>query len=97
MTNQVGEAVKDARLHELQALLFAQQQRFNRATIGQTLPVLFEGKGREAGQIFGRTPYMQAVHIRAPEQLMGREAMVKIDSAGFNSLASNSVIEMAIS
>jgi tRNA-2-methylthio-N6-dimethylallyladenosine synthase len=93
MTNQVNEAVKDARLKELQTLLFAQQQQFNRATVGCALPVLFEDKGREKGQIFGRTPYMQAVHARASDNLLGQEILVKIDEAGFNSLASNSIIE----
>src|SRR5689334_6476935 len=50
MEQQVPAAEQDARLQELQALLNAQQQDFNRATLGQVLPVLLEKPGRRDGQ-----------------------------------------------
>ncbi|WP_374762826.1 tRNA (N6-isopentenyl adenosine(37)-C2)-methylthiotransferase MiaB [Yunchengibacter salinarum] len=62
-TDQVPEAVKSARLAELQALLNDQQLAFNQATVGRTLPVLLERPGREAGQLIGRSPYLQSVHV----------------------------------
>ena len=41
LEEQVPEPVKDERLQTLQLLLREQQERFNRAMIGRTLPVLF--------------------------------------------------------
>ena len=65
MENQVPEEAKAERLAELQAELNSQQLAFNEASIGRRMPVLFERQGREAGQISGRSPYMQAVHVLA--------------------------------
>jgi tRNA-2-methylthio-N6-dimethylallyladenosine synthase len=62
---QVPEAVKDARLAELQAELARQQTAFNAACIGRVLPVLLERDGRHPGQLVGRSPYMQAVSVDA--------------------------------
>ena len=56
--------VKTRRLAELQALLEAQQRDFNAASVGRTLPVLFERAGREPGVVVGRSPQMQLVHAR---------------------------------
>ena len=39
--------------------------RFNRACVGQVLPVLFEKPGRHPGQLVGRSPYLQSVHAAA--------------------------------
>ena len=86
MPNQVDEAVKDARLQELQALLRDQQERFNQNSVGQTVPVLFDRIGHREGQIHGRTPHMQAVYADAPSQFVGQEAMVKIERAGLSSV-----------
>lgn len=86
MELQVPEDVKDARLKELQDLLNTQQLAFNQACIGRTLPVLLDRPGRHAGQLLGRSPYMQAVHVDAPADWLGRVADLKIVSAGGNSL-----------
>ena len=90
MTNQVNEAVKDARLQELQALLRDQQIAFNQSLVGKTLPVLFDDDGRHATQIHGRTPFMQSTYIDIPprgrEAIVGKELMVKISNARQNSL-----------
>ncbi|WP_281413157.1 tRNA (N6-isopentenyl adenosine(37)-C2)-methylthiotransferase MiaB [Marivibrio halodurans] len=61
--SQVPEAVKDERLAGLQQLLEAQQDAFNRATVGRALPVLIEKAGRKPGQLVGRSPYLQPVHL----------------------------------
>ena len=61
--NQVPEGVKAERLAELQALLNAQQKKFNETTVGKTLDVLFERNGKYPGQVVGRSPYLQAVHV----------------------------------
>jgi tRNA-2-methylthio-N6-dimethylallyladenosine synthase len=91
---QVDEAVKAARLAALQALLNAQQAAFNAACVGRVMPVLFDGRGRRDGQIIGRSPYQQPVHVAASERLIGSMAPVEIRRGLANSL-SGSVIDRA--
>jgi tRNA-2-methylthio-N6-dimethylallyladenosine synthase len=86
MPQQVPEPAKTERLDRLQQLLRRQQEAFNAATVGRTLPVLFEREGRHAGQLVGRSPYLQAVHAFAPG-LMGQIAEVTIEAVHPNSLA----------
>jgi tRNA-2-methylthio-N6-dimethylallyladenosine synthase len=84
---QIPEPLKAERLAALQALLVAQQRAFNRACIGRVLPVLFEKPGRHAGQLVGRSPYLQSVHAEAEAGLVGEIVPVMISGAGANSLA----------
>jgi tRNA-2-methylthio-N6-dimethylallyladenosine synthase len=86
MAQQVPEGVKAERLERLQALLRRQQETFNAAMVGRTLPVLFEREGRHEGQLVGRSPYLQAVHATAPG-LIGEIAEVVIEALHPNSLA----------
>ena len=86
LPRQVPEDEKDARLAELQALLEDQQQAFNAQTVGQTLDVLFERAGRHPGQLVGRTPYNQAVHVATEDFRVGDVAKVAIDSCKPHSL-----------
>ncbi|HEY4123106.1 MAG TPA: tRNA (N6-isopentenyl adenosine(37)-C2)-methylthiotransferase MiaB, partial [Rhizomicrobium sp.] len=58
---QIAEDVKVVRLDELQTLLFAQQRAFNKSCEGRMMDVLFEKKGRQAGQAIGRSPFLQPV------------------------------------
>jgi tRNA-2-methylthio-N6-dimethylallyladenosine synthase len=85
--DQVPEAVKAARLTELQALLNTQQRAFNESCVGRSLPVLFEKPGRRPGQLVGRSPYLQAVHAHLPEHRIGDIVPVRIEAAQPNSLA----------
>jgi tRNA-2-methylthio-N6-dimethylallyladenosine synthase len=85
--NQVPEAEKDRRLQTLQALLRDQQAGFNAACVGRTLPVLITGPGRHQGQVAGRSPYLQPVHLDGPPSLIGHEIPVTIHAAHTNSLA----------
>jgi len=87
MPDQVDETVKAERLARLQALLEAQRQGFNAAVVGRTVPVLFERKGRFAGQVVGRSPYLQGVFAEGPETLIGQIAGVEITATGPNSLS----------
>ena len=84
---QVAEEEKRARLLELQELLRLQQARFNAACAGLTVPVLFTGPGRRPGQIGGRTPWLQPVHVIAPVHLIGTELPVEIADARPSSLS----------
>ncbi|MGC1304233.1 MAG: tRNA (N6-isopentenyl adenosine(37)-C2)-methylthiotransferase MiaB [Caulobacteraceae bacterium] len=87
MDRQVDEAVKTERLARLQALIEAQTKGFNAATVGRRLPVLFERPGRQAGQLIGRSPYLQAVWAEAPASMIGEIAEVDITAQGSNSLS----------
>ena len=87
LEDQVPEPVKDERLQRLQALLNGQQQDFNRATIGRTLPVLLEKPGRRPGQLVGRSPYLQAVHLQASPERVGEIVDVHIDGVAQFSLS----------
>lgn len=84
--DQVPEAVKDDRLASLQQLLRAQQTSFNRSKLGTVMPILFERAGRNPGQIQGRSPFMQPVHVEAPTRLIGSVADCKIVDVLNNSL-----------
>ena len=83
---QLPEAVKTARLYELQAELRRQQDAFNQSTVGLTTKVLFTGHGRHAGQIAGRSLYAQPVVVESPVELTGQIHEVKITHANPNSL-----------
>ncbi|MFT9416916.1 tRNA (N6-isopentenyl adenosine(37)-C2)-methylthiotransferase MiaB [Acetobacter sp.] len=83
---QVPEDVKDARLQALQKLLREQQDAFNASMVGKTVPVLFTGKGRKPGQIAGRSPWLQPVHVIGPDRLIGQTVPVRITERLTNSL-----------
>ena len=85
--DMVADIVAEARLQALQAVLRRQQAAFNAATAGRTLPVLFTSPGRHPGQIGGRTPYLQPVHLTGPAALIGQTRMVTITAAHPNSLS----------
>jgi tRNA-2-methylthio-N6-dimethylallyladenosine synthase len=87
MDRQVPEPVKAERLAMLQELLAAQQEAFNQSHAGRVLPVLLETRGRKPGQLTGRSPYMQAVHLAAPDRYLGQIVAAQIDTARTNSLS----------
>jgi len=78
MEDQVPEDIKLERLHRLQELINQQQSDFNASCIGKTMPVLLDKPGRVAGQLGGRSPYLQAVHLDAPAALLGTIQQVEI-------------------
>lgn len=100
METQVDEAVKSERLARLQALLNEHQLEFNTNSIGQEMDVLLEREGKYAGQLLGRSPYLQAVHVdvssaqnmldvsadKPYSEFMGKLVRVRISEAGPNSL-----------
>ncbi|HTZ35832.1 MAG TPA: tRNA (N6-isopentenyl adenosine(37)-C2)-methylthiotransferase MiaB [Stellaceae bacterium] len=84
---QLPEPVKAERLAALQALLQQQQRAFNAACVGRVMPVLFEKPGRRAGQLVGRSPYLQAVHADLGAERIGAILPVRIAALGANSLS----------
>jgi tRNA-2-methylthio-N6-dimethylallyladenosine synthase len=89
----VEAAVADERLQRLQALLTEQQRAAQDSMVGREVSVLFEKAGRLAGQLVGKSEYLHAVHVQAPEHLMGQIARVKIVESGPNSLKGELIAE----
>jgi tRNA-2-methylthio-N6-dimethylallyladenosine synthase len=86
MERQIPENVKEERLAALQALLLEQTLRFNQACVGREMRVLLDRPGRHDGQLLGRSPYMQPVHVKAAAHLIGTVVPVRIVKVHPNSL-----------
>jgi tRNA-2-methylthio-N6-dimethylallyladenosine synthase len=84
---QVPEPDKADRLARLHTLLIEQQAAFQAECVGRTLPVLIEKAGRHPGQMVGRSPYLQAVHLDCDPGLAGQIVEAAIVAAAANSLA----------
>ena len=85
--DQVAEEVKTERLERLQDLIGRHQRAFNADCIGRSVDVLFEKPGRHDGQLVGRTPHLQPVHVIAPTSFVGQIVPVRIIGLGSNSLS----------
>lgn len=86
LDDQVPENVKSRRLAALQALIIRHQSEFNESCVGRVMPVLLEKSGRLGGQMLGRSPYLQSVHVAASADLLGTIQQVRIDDVKPNSL-----------
>ncbi|MEQ8709530.1 MAG: tRNA (N6-isopentenyl adenosine(37)-C2)-methylthiotransferase MiaB [Rhodospirillales bacterium] len=84
---QVEETVKSARLAALQAELLDQQTAFNQSCVGKVMPVLFEKPGRHAGQLVGRTPFLQPLYADLDADRIGEILNIEITTANPNSLS----------
>jgi tRNA-2-methylthio-N6-dimethylallyladenosine synthase len=87
VAEQVPEAEKADRLSRLQNLLTRQQTAFQAGCVGRNLAVLIEKPGRHPGQMVGRSPYLQAVHLDCGPGLAGRIVEAEIVGAATNSLS----------
>jgi tRNA-2-methylthio-N6-dimethylallyladenosine synthase len=87
MAEQLPEAVTSDRLYRLQDAITRQQMAFNARWLGKSLDVLFEKPGHHPGQIVGRSPYLQPVHVSGPSTLIGN-----IGAATITELRANSMI-----
>jgi len=94
MDGQVPEQVKDERLQRLQALINEQQLAFNRGTVGKRTSVLLERTGKRPGQLVGKSPWLQSVHLETGSEI-GDIVEVEIVSAGPNSLAGAELVRAA--
>jgi tRNA-2-methylthio-N6-dimethylallyladenosine synthase len=79
---QVPEALKNERLQRLQYEIDRQLDQFNAGCMGATLDVLFEKPGKRSGQMVGKSPYLQAVHVMGPTTLIGQIEQVRITRLG---------------
>jgi tRNA-2-methylthio-N6-dimethylallyladenosine synthase len=87
--DQVEDAVKDERLQRLQAVIRSQSQAFNQACVGRDLEILLEKPGRHPGQLVGRSPYLQAVHLSGKGLRPGDLIHARIEAVGTNSLSAH--------
>jgi tRNA-2-methylthio-N6-dimethylallyladenosine synthase len=86
MDDQVPQDEKAERLQRLQAVITRHQRSFNAGFAGRGMDVLLEKPGRLPGQLVGRSPYLQAVQVMAPANLIGSVRRVTVAEVGTNSL-----------
>jgi len=92
---QIEEKVKDERLQRLQTLLREQQTAYNASGVGKTMSVLLDRDGKHEGQLLGKSPYMQSVHVQGAEPYRGQLVDVKMTGAFLNSL-SGEIVENTV-
>jgi tRNA-2-methylthio-N6-dimethylallyladenosine synthase len=95
MEDQITPEIMDERLQRLQALLGEQQYAFNRETAGQTCDILLERQGKFEGQLIGKSPWMQSVHVTAPGLSIGDMIKVHLSEAGYASLTGETLMQAA--
>jgi tRNA-2-methylthio-N6-dimethylallyladenosine synthase len=93
MGAQVPQPVQTGRLLRLQQEIDHQQTAFNKSWIGRIVDVLFEKPGRYPGQIVGRSPYLQPVHVTGTPELIGQVQQVAINDLDTYSLFGNLVTD----
>jgi tRNA-2-methylthio-N6-dimethylallyladenosine synthase len=86
LKGQVAENIKDERLSKLQSILNEQQLNFNSRFIGKSFDVLLERIGKKENQLVGKSPYMQAVHVKTKNHKIGDIVKINILRADKNSL-----------
>ena len=82
MADQIPMEIMDERLQRLQAQIVADQTAFNDRTVGRTTDVLLERPGKFDGQLIGKSPWLQSVHVLAPYLSIGDIVTVQITDSG---------------
>ena len=85
MDAQVSAQVMQPRLQRLQAAINRDQLAFNQASVGKTVPVLIERRGKLPGQWLGKSPWLQSVWFEG-DHAIGDLVEVELIEAGPNSL-----------
>jgi tRNA-2-methylthio-N6-dimethylallyladenosine synthase len=96
MADQIAMEVMDERLQRLQAQIVADQTAFNRNTVGKTCDVLLERPGKFDGQLIGKSPWLQSVHVLAPDLSIGNIVSVQITDSGPLSLKGEPTMRAAV-
>ena len=78
--------IADDRLQQIQSLLLKQQRSIQSDMVGHEVSVLYEKKGRIAGQMVGKSNHLHAVHVHDPDAKVGDLVRVRIVESGPNSL-----------
>jgi tRNA-2-methylthio-N6-dimethylallyladenosine synthase len=85
MEDQIPREIMDDRLQRLQERINAHQLAFNRSKVGADTQILIERKGKHDGQMIGRSPWLQSVHVESDAQ-PGDLIDVTLVAAGPNSM-----------
>jgi tRNA-2-methylthio-N6-dimethylallyladenosine synthase len=85
MEDQISRDIMDDRLQRLQANINEHQLAFNRSKVGVNTQVLIERKGKHEGQMIGRSPWLQSVHVETDSK-PGDIVDVTLVAAGPNSM-----------
>ena len=85
MEDQIAPEVMSERLQRLQDRINAHQIAFNEASVGKETEVLIERKGKFPGQMIGRSPWLQSVHVDT-DAIPGDILPVTLTAAGPNSM-----------
>jgi len=86
MEDQITREIMDERLQELQNRINAHQLAFNQSKVGCDTQVLIERRGKLHGQMIGRSPWLQSVHVETPAQ-PGDIIDITLVAAGPNSMS----------
>jgi tRNA-2-methylthio-N6-dimethylallyladenosine synthase len=86
MDGQVPPEVMDERLQRLQSRIARHQLAFNSSTVGIDTQVLIERRGKYPGQMIGRSPWLQSVHVET-DAGPGTILDVTLAAAGPNSMS----------
>jgi len=85
MEDQIPRDIMDDRLQRLQERINQHRLAFNRSKVGVHTKVLIERKGKLPGQMIGRSPWLQSIHVEANAQ-PGDLIDVILVAAGPNSM-----------
>jgi tRNA-2-methylthio-N6-dimethylallyladenosine synthase len=85
MEDQIPRDIMDDRLQRLQARINQHQLAFNLSKVGADSSVLIERRGKHPGQMIGRSPWLQSVHVETCAEL-GEIVDVTLVAAGPNSM-----------
>ena len=85
MEDQIPREIMDDRLQRLQARINAHSLAFNTSKVGSHTQILIERKGRHPGQMIGKSPWLQSVHVETAAQ-PGDFMDVTLLAAGPNSM-----------
>ncbi|MES2120527.1 MAG: tRNA (N6-isopentenyl adenosine(37)-C2)-methylthiotransferase MiaB [Pseudomonadota bacterium] len=86
MEDQIPRDVMEDRLARLNDRINANSLAFNRAKVGIETQVLIERKGRREGQMIGKSPWLQSVHVET-SAAAGVILDVTLVAAGPNSMS----------
>src|SRR4030095_11400792 len=85
MEGAVPALIMDDRLQQLQERIATSSLAFNRACVGRDTRILIDRKGRNPGQMIGKSPWLQSVHV-ATDAAIGTMLDVTLTRALRNSL-----------
>ena len=86
MEDQISRQVMDERLQRLQERINEHRLAFNRSKVGISTQTLVERSGKHPGQVIGRSPWLQSVHVETQAQ-PGEIIDVTLIAAGPNSMS----------